>query len=81
MPRLAKHLNEIWKVNANHCLYHKDGKWYHILKSFPGALFDRNGYILFKTKNEFQSCRHLKIGEEVNVRGHISGIPGYIRVK
>ena len=76
----GRFLNEKWGVNAKHALYHKEGTWYHILDQFPGALFDRNGYILFKTQKEFLKCNNLKIGEHVNVLRGISKIPGYVRI-
>ena len=74
--------NREWSVNAKHALYREDGCWYHVLKRFPGALFDSHGYIEFQTEREFRSCSYLAIGDEVNVkhpRG-ISGIPGYVPV-
>ena len=73
-------LNKKWKVGAHHSLYHKDGHWYNNLKLFPGALFDPNGYILFKTKQDYLRCSYLKIGIETNVPKGIWSIPGYIRV-
>ena len=38
-------------------LYREDGKWYHHLKKFPGALFDFNGYIVFATRRGVRSVR------------------------
>jgi 5-methylcytosine-specific restriction enzyme A len=69
-------------VNAQHALYREDGRWYHVLQRFSGALFDAHGYIVFETECAFRSCPHLSIGEEVNVthpKG-IAAIPGYVRV-
>jgi len=74
-------LNREWKVNARHALYRQDGRWYHQLEQFPGALFDDRGYILFRTRDEYLRCRYLAIGDEVNVRRGISAIPGYVRVR
>jgi 5-methylcytosine-specific restriction enzyme A len=75
-------LNRDWGVNAQHALYHNDGRWYHLLEQFPGALFDANGYVIFQTEREFQNCSYLSIGNEVNVKHSkgISAIPGYVRV-
>lgn len=74
-------LNERWGVGAAHALYIHDGHWYHQLKEFPGALFDRNGYILFQTEADFRSCPHISIGKDVSVpKPGISAIPGYVRV-
>jgi len=77
----GKMLNREWNVGALHALYSERGLWYHVLERFPGALFDANGYILFATKQEYEDCGHLNIGEELNVPGGISRIPGYVRVK
>ena len=70
-------LNRRWNVGAAHALYIHDGHWYHQLKRFPGALFDRNGYVLFATKDEYQSCPHLNMGKQISVPNPgISAIPG-----
>lgn len=75
-------LNRDWGVNARHALYREDGRWYHLLERFPGALFDANGYVIFQTEYEFLNCSYLSIGDEVNVKHPkgISAIPGYVRV-
>ena len=73
-------LNQRWKINARHALYHKDGTWYHQLIRFPGILCDPYGYVLFETELDFQNCEKLSIDQDVNVNGHLSGIPGYVRV-
>jgi 5-methylcytosine-specific restriction endonuclease McrA len=82
----AKKLNELWGVGAEHALYIHDGHWYHKLDKFPGALFDKHGYILFKTDEEYIKCPYLNIAKgsnQVNIRSplqEISKIPGYVRV-
>lgn len=44
-------------------------------------LFDRSGYILFQTEEEFRKCPYLSIGKDVSVpKPGISAIPGYVRV-
>ncbi len=73
-------LNREWRIGARHTLYREDGRWYHRLERFPGALCDSGGYIVFKTQEDFQRCRYLSIGAEVNVPLGISAIPGYVRV-
>lgn len=77
----GEQLNKKWDVGARHALYHKDGTWYHILERFPGALFDTNGFVLFKTESDFKHCSYLNIGEHVNVHDGISHIPGYCKFK
>jgi hypothetical protein len=72
-------LNEEWKIGARHALFRKTGDWYVLLQKFPGALCDKNGYILFKSESDYRSCPYLKIGKEISVPFGISKIPGYIR--
>jgi 5-methylcytosine-specific restriction protein A len=77
----GKELNQKWNVGAKHALYRENGKWYHKLKEFPGALFDANGYVLFRTKEEFINNNYLQIVKDVNVPRGISSIPNYINMK
>ena len=75
------YLNKVWGVGAAHALYIHDGLWYHQLKRFPGALFDRYGYVLFTTRKEFLRSPHLKIAKHVHIRKPgISAMPGYVQM-
>jgi 5-methylcytosine-specific restriction protein A len=76
----GRHLNAAWGVNAQHALYHKDGNWYQELERFPGALFDPNGYVVFRTEEEYLNSPYLRHGEKLHVNGNIAQIPGYVRV-
>ena len=79
----GRSLNKEWGVNAKHALYRENGRWFHQLTKFPGALFDAHGYIVFATEQSYRNCGYLSIGQDINLsdpRG-ISGIPGYVRVK
>jgi 5-methylcytosine-specific restriction protein A len=73
-------LNELWGVGATHALYREDGKWYHQLEEFPGALFDANGYMVFQSKEEYLECPLLQIKQDLHISTGISSIPGYVRV-
>ncbi len=73
----GKNLNHQWSVGAKHTLYREDGKWYMSLNQFPGAFFDANGYVLYKTQADYERCPYLSIGERVNVQGGISSLPHY----
>lgn len=73
-------LNKEWNVNAKHALYREDGKWYHHLTNFPGALFDKNGYIIFYTKDEYLNCNELQHGKELHVPYWIKSMTKYIKV-
>lgn len=74
------YLNDLWGVGARHALYIHDGHWYHQLRKFPGALFDRNGYIKFETEEEYRNCPYLQIRKQISVPKRISSIPGYVRI-
>lgn len=76
----GKLLNDLWRVGAKHALYREDGKWYHHLTEFPGALFDANGYIVFQTERDYLECPYLQLGQDLNIPSGISSIPGYVRV-
>jgi hypothetical protein len=74
----GRDLNRRWGVGAVHALYHKDGSFYNHLTSFPGALFDPRGYVLFKTEEEYLKNPNLRHGVQVHVKGGISSLPGYV---
>lgn len=76
----GRELNISWNVNAEHALYSEDGKWYHHLKRFPGALFDKDGYIIFNNKYEYEDCKYLQHGKELHVPEGIKDIQGYVLV-
>ena len=76
------YLNKLWSVGAAHALYIHDGHWHHPLKRFPGALFDKHGYLLFATEQDFHdfiTSIHQHIGKDFAIRPPgISAIPGYV---
>lgn len=76
----GRELNIIWDVHAKHALYREDGKWYHHLKEFPGALFDVCGYIVFNDEEKYINCEYLQHGNDLHVPKGISAIPGYTKV-
>ena len=77
----GRRLNREWRVGALHALYHRDGNWYEHLERFPGALFDPNGYVLFRTETEYRASPYLSHGETLHVDGDISRMPNYIRMR
>ena len=83
MTRITgKQLNKKWKVGARHALYHHEGTFYEHLRRFPGALFDRKGYILFNTKEAYERCTYFDGTHQEKLNVHppgISGIPGYVK--
>ena len=74
----GRKLNRNLGLGAAHALYRESGDWYHHLLRFPGVLLDRNGYILFHTRSQYESSRHLQHGKELHVPGGIASIPGYV---
>ena len=77
----GKRLAEEWGVDVQHALYHVDGTFYGTLTAFPGALFDPYGYVVFRSDEAYRTSPYLQIGVRVNVRGGISQIPGYKRMR
>ena len=77
----AKTLANQWNVKAQDVRYHRDGHFYENVRNFPAALFDPNGYILFRTEAELRGVQRVKIGKKTNVRGGILSIPGYKRMR
>lgn len=77
----GRELNERWGVGAKHALYREDGKWYHHLERFPGALFDFNGYVVFSTQDDYLRCGDLDHGHDLHVPKGISQIQGYVRIR
>ena len=73
----GKDLCKMWNVKAEHSLYRESGNWYHQLKRFPGALFDKDGYIVFKDESEYRGSPYLQIKKDVHVLNGIANIPGY----
>jgi hypothetical protein len=57
------------------------GNWFQLLRRFPGALFDANGYILFKTRRDYEQCELLQRGKELGVPRGIASIPGYVTMR
>ncbi len=82
MPNITgQQLNERYNLGAAHALYRKNGLWYHILRAFPGILFDEAGFIIFDSEERYRNSQYVKIKDEtetvhVNPPG-ISAIPGY----
>ncbi|MFN8463914.1 MAG: hypothetical protein U0X20_00125 [Caldilineaceae bacterium] len=72
-------LNDLWGVGAEHALYREDGRWYHELVRFLGALFDSNGYVQFHTEEEYRRSPYLRLIQDRHLDQGIAAIPGYVR--
>ena len=80
----GKQFNQRWKVRARHALYNKEGRFFMMLERFPGALFDPNGYLLFRTKDDFEAfCQRPGVSacKRLNIDGGIASHPDYISVR
>jgi 5-methylcytosine-specific restriction protein A len=77
----GKVLNDNWSVGARHALFSKTGNCYHHLTRFPGVLFDLNGYLFFKTEQEYLHRTSLHISpKEIWVPRGISSAQGDVPV-
>jgi len=75
----GKALNREWGVGAQCARYHGDGTFFEHLTAFPGALFDRGGYVVFQTEADYLSAPGLQHGQKLNVHDGICKVPGYVR--
>lgn len=73
----GNYLNKILSVNAKHALYREDGKWYHNLTQFPGVLFDKNGYIIFKKEEDYINNSKLQIKKDLHIINGIESLDNY----
>lgn len=83
----GKRLSERFRLAVLHALYRRTGDWYHVLRRFPGALFDGTGYLLFDSEAaylDFLIDRHnlgVKQTVETNTLSIKKGIrfhPSYV---
>ncbi len=86
MKVTAKRLAESVGISAKHALYRETGDWYHVLKRFPGVLFDKEGYLLFETQEDYQrlvadgglyGVRQSVENNWLTIQQGISSLPGY----
>jgi hypothetical protein len=77
----GRELNQRWGVGAKHALYRETGDWYHVLKRFPAALFDANGFVRFESEADLKvpgiSVSKKKGKDWLSVPGGIATLPGY----
>lgn len=78
----AKKIVKLLNINVNAQQYNYDSEWFHPLKRFPGALIDKDGYVIFKEKLDYEDSPYLTLKKDVHLVKDIknlSGIPGYIK--
>jgi 5-methylcytosine-specific restriction protein A len=73
----GRKLNAQWNIGAKHALFHEEGKWFHRLRKFPGALVDRTGFVLFDSEKQFLTARGLQIKKDVFCPRGISRLANY----
>ncbi len=62
--------------------YSETGTFYENLSRFPGALWDKYGYKIFHTQEDYLTSPYLQVGKKLNVpNGGISSIPGYKHIR
>src|SRR5262249_42343733 len=85
----GKRLNSVYRVGAAHALFREDGTFYMQLELFPGVFFDKSGFVLFNTKEEFDdavNAGHLRLSGpaeadkkmQIHVPAGIAAIPSYV---
>lgn len=67
-----------WGIQARG-YFDKNGKWYTPPISFPVALCDPKGYILFKTQKDLLDCGDVSVGQTIHIICGISKLPGYVK--
>jgi hypothetical protein len=76
----GKELRLRWGIPAAKAHFHRDGRFYQRPTSFPAALCDRYGYVVFKSDQELRDCAHLRVGgKRINVKGNLWEVPGYVQ--
>jgi 5-methylcytosine-specific restriction enzyme A len=74
----AKTLNKQLGLCACDSKFRLTGDFYHLLNNFPGVLFDKNGYVRFNTREEYEGCKELTITERIHVQNGIESIERYV---
>jgi hypothetical protein len=77
----GRQINVRYKLGGKHALYHKDGTFFEKLKDFPGFLADTDGYVWYRTEEDFVNDSYLDIRDKVNVRGKLANHPAYTKFR
>lgn len=82
VPRQDKGYNlcEEWNLDVRQFRFSEWGNWYGLIKAYPAALLDSNGYLYLESPAAL-NIPGIKIGKRINVKNCISSLPGYIKVK
>ena len=82
MPRQSKgsKLCSEWELNVKQFRYSEWGNFYGLIKLYPAALLDSNGYLYLESPAAL-NIPGIKIGKCINVSKRISSLPGYAKMK
>ena len=71
-----------WQLPVRQARFHRGGRFFMPPTRFPLALCDPDGYVSFPTEEAYKTNPKLSNdGPRLNVRGGISSLPGYTRVR
>lgn len=70
---LAKKLS----LKVKQSLYSDWGNFYAVIKNYPCALFDKDGYIIIQNEEEVE-LNNIKVGKRTNIPQKISSLKGYV---
>lgn len=68
-----------WGLSVSQALYSEWGNFYVLIKTYPAALLDLNGYLFLESPDAL-NIPGVSIGKRLNVPKGISNLPGYVRV-
>lgn len=79
----GERLRTKYHIPAAQVRYHWAGQFFMPLEKFPGALADRNGYVLFPTEHEYLKSSYLdhrgsSKNPRLGVPSGISKLPTYV---
>jgi hypothetical protein len=60
--RLAK----FYKLNVSDAYVHREGRWYHPLKRFPGVYFDSEGCVIFENQEDYSRCSDFRASNKTS---------------
>ena len=76
--KIGDQLNLVLNLNGLTARYSKDGSWFHHPKEFPAYFFDRDGYVLVSSEEEYQNDLFFSKGKSTHVKNGISSLKSYI---
>lgn len=75
----ADELSKLFGLEVVQSRYSDWGNFYGLVQSYPCALWDRSGYIIFKNENELK-IPGISVSKKINIPKRISLLNGYKKV-